>query len=395
MIRLGIVSHHGGKPAGAEHALMLLLDQTRADVEPLFFLFEDGEFSRLVRERYGNATVVSMSARVASSTRAGLRWNALPDALELSRRLATELRRADVDVVLTNTMKAHVVGSIAARMSGTPCVNYMHDVLAGASRNVMRKTSLAFADARLACSIAVAENLNLPRTTIVHPPIDLGVYGNLPPRREARRALGLPDDDLPVVGLVGRILRWKGQDRFIRIAARVLRSVDAHFAIIGGSIFGGDADYPDELRAQIAELRLEHRIHFVPWQEDLTQVYAAIDVGCNCSVREPFGRTTIEALAAGDPAVCFDDAGVCEIFENDAGARAVPAGNEAAFAEAVIALLSDPATMARAQASARDVAARLDVSHVAQRFLSALEAVDATTRRLAGEAVASAGGVKP
>jgi glycosyltransferase involved in cell wall biosynthesis len=389
MIRLGIVSHHGGKPAGAEHALMLLLDQTRAQVEPQFFLFEDGEFTQLVRQRYGNASVVSMSARMASSTRAALRWNSLADALALSVRLAGELRGADVDVVLTNTMKAHVVGSIAARLSGRPCINYMHDVLDGTARSVMRKTSLVFADARLACSRSAAQNLGLPRTTVVHPPIDVKAYENLPLRAEMRKELGLPDDGLPVIGLVGRILRWKGQDRFIRIAERVLRSVDAHFAIIGDSIFGGDAEYPEELRARVAELRLEHRVHFVPWQADPTRIYAAIDVSCNCSIREPFGRTTIEALACGDPAVCFDDAGVCDIFADDVGARTVPADDEAAFADAVIALISDPVVLARARESAREVAARVDIYHVAERFLSVIEALAPVPRTPVPEGAAS------
>jgi glycosyltransferase involved in cell wall biosynthesis len=93
--------------------------------------------------------------------------------------------------------------------------------------------------------------------------------------------------------------------------------------------------------------------------------------------------------------VCFDDAGVCEVFHDDAGARAVPAGDEAAFAEAVIALIADPATMSRARESARDVAARLDVSDVARRFLSAVAAVDAAARRPAPAAVAGSGPVQP
>jgi glycosyltransferase involved in cell wall biosynthesis len=363
---------------------MMLLDQTRASLEPVFFLFEDGEFTRLVRRRYGNASVISMSARVASSTRAAIRWNAFGDALELSFRLAGELRRAEVDVVLTNTLKAHVVASVAARMIGKPCINYMHDVLVGASCSLIRKVSGLFADARLACSKAVADNIALPRTTVVHPPLDVEEYRKLLPRAEARKSLGLPDDDLPVVGLVGRILRWKGQDRFISIAANVLDHVDAHFVIIGDPVFACDAEFPGELRDLIARLRLGHRIHFVPWQEDLARVYAAIDVSCNCSAREPFGLSTIEALACGVPAVCFDDAGVCEIFGNDICARAVPAGDDGAFAEAVIGFILDPPTIARARESARNVASRLDARTVARSFLSAIESLVAEPQDLAG-----------
>jgi glycosyltransferase involved in cell wall biosynthesis len=373
MIRLAIVSHHGGPPAGAEHALMLLLDHTRGLVEPVFFVFQDGEFTRLVRRRYGNVAVVAMSPRVAASTRYALRWGAIADTLALSLRLAGALRAAGVDVVLTNTMKAHLVGSIAARLAGTPTVNYLHDMLEGTPRRMIRETSRLLANARFACSSAAAENLRLPRTTVIHPPIDTEAFRGLAPRGAARIALGLPDDGLAVVGLVGRILRWKGQDRFIRIAARVLGAVDAHFAIVGAPVFACDAAYPGELREQVAEQRLEDRVHFVPWQDDPARIYAALDVSCNCSIREPFGRTTVEALACGVPAVCFDDAGVCEVFAGNAGARAVPAGDESAFADELIELLGDRETLTRASALARDVAARLDAVHAARTFLAAIE----------------------
>jgi glycosyltransferase involved in cell wall biosynthesis len=374
-MRVGIVSHHGGKPAGAERALMTFLDRAREHIAPVFFLFEDGEFAQLLRERYGEVRIVPMSRRVAASTRAGLRWGGLGDALALAFRLVGALKRDEIDVVLTNTMKAHVVGSIAARLSGTPCVNYLHDVPSGMARAVIRESSRLFATARVACSALTDGTLGLPRTTVVHAPIDLSVYASLPPPGEARAALGLPNDGLPVIGLVGRVLRWKGQDAFVRIAERVLREADAHFAIVGDTTFGGDDRYAGELRTQVRDARLEDRVHFVPWQDDVRRVYAALDIVCNCSSREPFGCTMIEALACGVPAVCFDDAGVCEVFAGDLGAHTVAAGDEDGFADVLVELIADPRTMDEARVSARNVAGRLDVALLTERFLSVIQTV--------------------
>lgn len=374
MIRVAIVNHHGGPPAGAEQALLLYLDALRDSVEPVFFIFEQGEFVEVARTRYGSVTVVPMSKRVARSTRASIRWGGAFDALDLTRRLAKALRKANVDLVLTNTLKAHVVGSMAAKLAGLPCVNYMHDVLDGMARTLVGTSSRIFGDARFACSNGVDRNLALPRTQVVYSPLDLNEYAALPSAADSRRALGLPIDGLPVVGLVGRFLRWKGQDVFIRIARRVLDRVDAHFAIVGGPIFGCDPEYPKELHDLVNRLDLRSRVHFVGWQRDLRQVYASLDISCNCSVREPFGRTTVEALAAGVPAVSFDDAGVCELFSpGNAGTRAIPAGDEAAFATAVIGLIEEPGMLGVAAAAAREVAKQVEVEAMALKFAAVLE----------------------
>jgi glycosyltransferase involved in cell wall biosynthesis len=171
-----------------------------------------------------------------------------------------------------------------------------------------------------------------------------------------------------VIALVGRIARWKGQDRFIRVAADVLRTVDAHFVIVGSPIFGCDPEYVPELMAAVTAANGQERIHFVPWQDDMRNVYAAVDLAANCSTREPFARTMLEALASGIPIVCFDDAGSCEILAQHPCGTAVPAGDEAAFAAAVRMYLTDSNLLAGAQASARVAVRSFDIDVAWQAF---------------------------
>ena len=384
-MRLAIVTHQGSLAAGAEHALVQFLERLPATIEPIFFFFEDGDFAQAMRRRFGSATIVAMSARVAGAKRSALPLAAVADGMQLVQRLRAALRRAAPDLVLTNSMKAHVIGSLAAKSIGVPCVNYVHDIVSGPARTLLAAISRICAAERLTCSKAVAAMLDLPRTTTVYAPIDVAQFAVLPSRRAARIALGLPDDGLPVVALVGRIARWKGQDRFVRIARAVLHTTDAHFAIVGSPLFGCDAEFLPELQAEIAAAGLEHRVHFIPWQSDMCAVYAAIDLSCNCSVNEPFGRTSLEALAAGIPIVCFNDAGICEILQQQRCGVAVRAGDEIAFAGAVAAYLEDPQLMAQAKADARIVAQPLDIANVYGNFVDVIQRVgnDRSARRSA------------
>jgi glycosyltransferase involved in cell wall biosynthesis len=367
-MRLAIVNHHGGEPAGAEIALMLFVAHLPSDIEPVFFILQEGEFTESVRASYADVTVVPISWRVASSTRTRLRPDAIAGAISVTTRLADKLRKADVDMVLTNSMKAHIVGSIAARLAGLPCVNFVHDLPEGFARSLVRGVSRSFARERLTCSRAVAANLDLPRTTVVYTPLEMERYRRLPSKREARAALHLPTDDLPLMGLVGRIARWKGQDRFIRIAAQVRQRIDARFVIVGEATIGADPPYVDEIHALVTQHGLDDRVHFVPWQEDPILAYAAIDVSCNCSTREPFARTTVEAMACGRPVVCFADHGICELFDAASGVMSAPVGREDRFAEILATLAADPALVATRGAAARRAAESLDISRLAEVF---------------------------
>lgn len=381
-MRLAIVSQQGGKASGAEHALMHFVKCLPADVERSWYFLSDGEFADSIRRRSEAVTIVQMSDRVAAAERGGLPLSAARDSVAVTLRLANRLRDARPDVVLSNSMKAHVVGSIAAKIAGIPCLNYIHDIVEDRSRALLRTISGLCAAERLTCSKAVKAHLALPSTSVVYAAIDVAAFAELPDRRASRAALGIPDDGLPVVAMVGRIARWKGQDRFIRIANVVLQQIDAHFCIVGSPIFGCDSAYVDELRIAITERSLGNRIHFVPWQEDMRAVYAAIDVACNCSVREPFGRTSLEALASGVPVVCFDDAGVCEIFEQHGGASHVPAGDDAAFAAAIRAYLDDPERRLREGLQARRAAGSLDAQQAFQVFADAIARVAARRRTI-------------
>jgi len=352
-MRLAIVNHLGDVGAGAEHALLQFLINLPTTVKPVFFFFEDGAFAQDIRERFGSVTILPMSERVSTVKRGRLMLDAIPDSIGLVWRLTDALRHAAPDMVLTNSMKAHIIGSLAAKAAGLPCVNYIHDLVTGPALALLQIVSRACAVERMTCSREVAANLGIGRTTPVYSAIDTAAFTDLPDRQNARTELGLPNDRLPVVALVGRIARWKGQDRFIRIATEVLRDTDAHFAIIGSPLFGCDPEFLPELELAVSMIGRSNRIHFVSWQEDMRKVYAAIDLVCNCSTREPFSRTSLEALVNGIPLICFDDAGVCEILNQQHCGTAVPAGDEMAFVDAVRAYLSYGHLMEHAKNAAR------------------------------------------
>jgi glycosyltransferase involved in cell wall biosynthesis len=127
--------------------------------------------------------------------------------------------------------------------------------------------------------------------------------------RFARRALGLPAD-VPILLSVGRLVPRKGVDNVIR-ALRVLVQrfgMPAQLLVIGGGSDTGDCALTPEigrLSAIAAAEGVADRVTFTGRRshELLKLYYSAADVFVTTPWYEPFGMTSVEAMACGTPVV--------------------------------------------------------------------------------------------
>jgi len=367
-MRVAFVGQTGGKPGGAEESLTLLLKHLPADIEPSIILFEDGEFAQRMRDAGYATQLMLISANLRAITREHPSSGALINLPAAILRLARSLG-PHIDLLHTNTVKAHLIGAPAARLRGIRTVMHLRDMVGGAGRTALRSVALTCSQERIAISQALARWYAMSHTTVVANPVDLSEYNHVPQREEARQKLGIAIDEAPLIGIVGRINRWKGHDRFLRVAAMVNKQHPIRCAIIGEARFR-DADFVPELHRLAADLGITDRTTFVPWLEDPRVAYAALDVHCNCSEREPFGRSIVEAAAAAVPTVAFNDGGAADIIRNGIDGQLIAAGDDDAFATAVLRLVSNVETRAAAGRAARDGSARFSAEahgrHVAE-----------------------------
>ncbi len=368
--RVCFVDQAGDVIGGAEKTLAALVPHLAARYELQAILFEDGGFAGELRAAGVAVTVVPLAA-VQGGTREKIGLGAALAVPAAVWRVARTLRRLRPDVVYTHSMKAHVIGAIAARLARVPCVIHLHDRIEGMGLRLLRLAAKIGSQERISCSRAVAVAIGLPRTTAIYGPVELPSLAGMPSRAAARERLGL-EQTRPLVAIVGRINRWKGHDRFLRIAARVIAKTPASFAIVGAPVFR-DADFVPELEASVAELGLEPYVTFVPWVDDVPTLLRAIDVNVNCSTREPFGRSIVEAAAVETVSVCFDDAGVAETIDDGVNGRVVPAGDEEAAAAAIIGLLDDRPGRRAMEVRARDRADRFSAKLIAAQTAVVLD----------------------
>jgi glycosyltransferase involved in cell wall biosynthesis len=140
-----------------------------------------------------------------------------------------------------------------------------------------------------------------------------------------RRSLGI-DDEVPVIGFVGRLVMEKGLDVYSDAIDLLERRQIRHRVLVVGE---GPA-------RTWFEKRLPSAI-FVGHQTgtDLGRAVASMDILFNPSVTETFGNVTLEAMAVGLPVVAANSTGSQSLVTDGVTGRLIRAGAIHAFADAL------------------------------------------------------------
>lgn len=165
-----------------------------------------------------------------------------------------------------------------------------------------------------------------------------------------RAELGIPAD-APLVGAVGSIDERKGQMYFIEAVAEAATRHPALRAVMVGSPRpdGPPAQvaYLAELRRRASSLGLDGRLIFVGARADVPHVMAALDVLVQPSLTEAGPRAPLEAMAMARPVVGTRVEGLAEEVVAGETGLLVPPRDSSALAQAIGALIDDPARRAR------------------------------------------------
>lgn len=244
---------------------------------------------------------------------------------------------------------------IAARAEGVAAVVHVRELPAedpdlcaalGETPEEVRAWLLAAADRFVANSAAVAAWIGAPDRTRIEPVhVDPALFG-----------LPFAPADPPRVALVSSNLAKKGLKDVLAVARAVAaQGLAARFLLIG-----------PQTHDLLALGPLPPGVEAPGPAPDPVAAMAGADIVLSLShFAESFGRTVLEAMAAGRPVVAYARGTPAEMVADGATGFLVPPDDPAAAAAAVARLLADPALMARQSAAARARAAALQAAALA------------------------------
>ncbi|MGP7960303.1 glycosyltransferase [Sanguibacter sp. A247] len=292
------------------------------------------------------------------------------------------LRRLRPTVVAVNTV---TIPSwlVAARLTRTPALCYVHEAEDGVSRILRR---------------GLAAPLRLARTILVNSQSSAGVLTDVDSGLGRRLTIvhnGVPDAGAPAplrsrrpgdpahLTLVARLSPRKGVDVALD-AVGILRAAGRDVTLdVCGTPFAGYEPFEAELRARAAQPDLAGAVHLRGYVSPTRPALDAADIVLVPSRQEPFGNTAVEALLAGRPLVASATQGLTEIVTPGVTGLQARPGDPADLARAIAELLDDPARAARLAAAGRDEA--VDRFGIARYRAAARAVLNATADRPVSE----------
>jgi len=363
-LRVIVTLPWGERLGGAEALLQTVLDGAHAtghDIELVFF--GDGAWPAELRQAGFRVEVLS-AGRLREPRR----------ALRTVIALARIFRRRQPDLIVNWLAKTHLYGAPAAMLAGMTrrLVWWQHLIPDG--HWLDRCATALPARAVICCSAAAARaqaQLKPARRTYVVP-AGARVAGD----RASAAPLQL-SGEVPVVGLVGRLQPWKGQDRLLRAQALLReRGCRFHSVIVGGAAYGFSEDYAASLPGLVRELGLQDAVTMTGQVPDAGPYIEQMDVLVNASDPEPFGIVLLEAMARGVAVLAVDSGGPAELVEHGLTGALARSGEPAELADALQPLLRAPALRERLGRAGRERFAReFTDTALRERFFAQLQAI--------------------
>ncbi len=309
------------------HTILEGAGESGHELELVFF--EDGPWPQELRAAGFRVDVIP-----AGRLRQPHRW------IATVARLTKMMRRRRPDLVLNWAAKTHFYGSSAAVLAGIGdrVVLWQHAI---PRRAWVDKAATLFPAVAIGCYCHEAAEVQAG--LFPSRPVFVVAPGTSVLDAEPHTApLQLPED-VPVVGLVGRLQPWKGQDRLLGAQALLRgRGLPTHTLIVGGDAYGLSPEYAGSLGPLVARLGLSGAVTMTGHVADAGPYIERMDILVNASDPEPFGIVLIEGMARGVPVVAVDAGGPAEFIQHGRTGMLARSGEPVALADALEPLLASP-----------------------------------------------------
>jgi glycosyltransferase involved in cell wall biosynthesis len=283
-------------------------------------------------------------------------------------RFAKALRRDRTQILHSYNFYANMFSLPAAKLAGVPCIVasirdmgiYLSPMKLQAQKLVCRLADRIVVNAGAIRDWLVEQGYPAEKIVVIRNGVDTSRFVARNDGAALRRELDIPMG-VPLVVMLARLNPTKGIDCFFEAAAKIHeRHPDAHFLVVGECYIRNaegeivvDSVYRRELQGRVTSLGLADWVHFTGLRKDVPQVLAAATVSVLPSLSEGISNTLLESMAAGAPVVATRVGGTPEVIRGGEHGLLVSPGDPQVVADAILAVLDDPALAARLSANGR------------------------------------------
>ncbi|MCL6258964.1 glycosyltransferase family 4 protein [Aquiflexum sp. TKW24L] len=270
--------------------------------------------------------------------------NRIKTILKAKTYLETLMVQNNITHIYSNT-SAVLVGAFLKRKNEVRHIWHLHEILVSPRWFVktIGKIVNRNADKVVVVSQAVWDNwkekVDKSKMVLVHNGIDYRPY--LETKTDIRNQISGIDRKV-LIGMIGRINHWKGQDYFLEIAQKLVQQHDnIHFVIVGDA-YPGTEILVAEMKEKIEKTGLQPHVSYLGFRKDIPEILKTLDIFVLPSILpDPFPTVILEAMASGKPVVATAHGGANEmVLEGETGFL-IPWDDAESAAATISALVND------------------------------------------------------
>jgi glycosyltransferase involved in cell wall biosynthesis len=286
------------------------------------------------------------------------------------------VKKNNIQVVESHGYKASTIAFFLKRLTGIPWVSMVHGWTSEDVKikiyNKLDQWLLRFPDKIITVSDAlrkkvISMGIAEDKAQTIHNVFDPDLY-NISDL-DVRQAYGI-QENVPVIGVIGRLSSEKGQEVFIKAFKDVLKGLPEARALIIGE--GPDGA---RLKHYANMLGLNSQLIFTGHRVDVLSFYKAIDLLVIPSLSEGLPNVLLEALFFEVPVIATRVGGIPEIISHNVDGVLMPAGEPGIMAKEVIMLIKDKEKMKEISRRGKAVLKKFSPQNRAEKFVNMYRAL--------------------
>lgn len=341
--------HTGSEMYGADKVMLDLiknLDKTK--YSPYVILPEDGMLADKLRNISVKIDIVPYPVlrRKYFNVSGILKYIVM--YFKYSKQLVKLAKKEQIDIIHNNT-SAVLEGCYVSKILNIPLVWVVHEIIINPKLifNIICKIIAHYSTETIVVSNAVKNHLlssgyfKKNKIKVIHNGVDSSIFNPNTNCNYLYSEWNIPNT-AKVIGMIGRVNSWKGQEDFLIATNKVLENNKNVYAIIVGGVFVGEEKYKNILLENINKSPFKDRIIYSDYRNDTEAIHKLFDIFVLPSINpDPLPTVVLEAMATGKPIVGYAHGGVCEMVKNGVNGLLVEPRNPDLLANAINKLLQN------------------------------------------------------
>ena len=237
------------------------------------------------------------------------------------------IREENIDLVYSNTT-AVLAGAFAAKATGRKHIWHIHEIIEKPAflHRFFAWIISKYCTQVIAVSHAVKEHWQKENTSekikVIYNGFDYSPFYNN--ESTLRKELNI-EEDAVIIGTIGRISEWKGQDYFLQIAGQISKSHNNIKFVIAGDTYPGNEYLIQSLNSIAEQEKIENSTFFLGFRKDVNNILHSFDIFVLPSILpDPLPTVVLEAMAAGKPVIATKQGGSVEMIKNNETGYLIP-----------------------------------------------------------------------